>query len=131
MIPARAGARLSIRFNDRHRGEALVERIAALAAVHAPGATVTGRVSGEAFLTAPGALSTLVASAITERTGVTPELSTTGGTSDARFLSRLCPTVEFGLVNATMHKVDEAVAVDDLRALADIYAGILGRLNTI
>ena len=56
---------------------------------------------------------------------------TTGGTSDARFLTRLCPTVEFGLVNATMHQVDEAVALDDLAALADIYADILGRLSTI
>ena len=73
----------------------------------------------------------MVAEAITACTGLVPELSTTGGTSDARFLSRLCPTVEFGLVNATMHQVDEAVAVADLRALAEIYAGILGRLNTI
>ncbi len=125
VIPARASARLSIRFNDLHSGESLVARIAALAATH--GATVTGRISGEAFLTAPGAFSTLVSDSIRDVTGVTPELSTTGGTSDARFLSALCPVVEFGLLNATMHKVDEAVAVADLHALTDIYATIIDR----
>lgn len=124
VIPARARARLSIRFNDRHRGEALAERVAAIVLAHAPDAIVTPRVSGEAFLTPPGALSALVARAIEQRTGVAPELSTTGGTSDARFLSALCPVVEFGLVNATMHKLDEAVAIDDLRLLTDIYAEI-------
>jgi len=129
VIPGAARARLSIRFNDGQRGEALVERVRALADQYAPGATVTGRVSGEAFLTQPGPLSELVAAAIEERTGLMPELSTTGGTSDARFLSQLCPTVEFGLVNATMHKVDEAVAVADLHALADIYAGVIARAS--
>lgn len=127
VIPAKASARLSIRFNDEQRGDALVERIAALVEAHAPGATVTARVSGEAFITPPGALSTLVADAIRDVTGVTPDLSTTGGTSDARFLSRLCPTVEFGLVNATMHQRDEAVAVDDLVALTAIYGAIIAR----
>jgi succinyl-diaminopimelate desuccinylase len=131
VIPGAASARLSIRFNDEQRGYDLVERIANIARLHAPGAIVTGQVSGEAFLTQPGPLSSLVADAIAERTGIAAELSTTGGTSDARFLSRICPTVEFGLVNATMHKVDEAVAVDDLHALADIYAGVLARLSTI
>ena len=124
VIPARARARLSIRFNDQHHGDALAERVAAIVREHAPDAIVTPRVSGEAFLTPPGALSTLVSEAIAARTGVTPELSTTGGTSDARFLSALCPVVEFGLVNATMHKLDEAVAIEDLRVLADIYADI-------
>jgi succinyl-diaminopimelate desuccinylase len=125
VIPPLATARLSIRFNDEQRGEALIERVAALVAEHAPGARVRGVVSGEAFLTAPGPLSTAVASAITRVTGLVPELSTTGGTSDARFLSRLCPTVEFGLLNATMHQVDEAVAVDDLRQLTAIYASLI------
>ena len=131
VIPGSARARLSIRFNDEQRGEALIERIAAIAGRHAPGAIVTGRVSGEAFLTPPGPLSAMVAAAIRERTGVEARLSTTGGTSDARFLSRLCPTVEFGLLNATMHQVDEAVAVADLHALVDIYASVLGRLSTM
>ncbi len=127
VIPARASARLSIRFNDLHTGGALVARIRAIVLAHAPQAVVTAIVSGEAFLTPPGVLSALVADAVAAVTGLTPELSTTGGTSDARFLSRLCPTVEFGLVNATMHKLDEAVAVEDLRALAAIYREVLIR----
>ncbi len=127
VIPAKASARLSIRFNDLHRGEDLIARIRGIADRHAPGAVVTGRVSGEAFLTEPGAFSTLLSDAIHTATGVVPALSTTGGTSDARFLSRLCPVVEFGLINATMHKVDEAVAVSDLRTLTDIYADVIAR----
>ena len=72
-------------------------------------------------------LSAAVAAAVEAQTGRVPELSTTGGTSDARFLSRLCPTVEFGLLNSTMHKVDEAVAIDDLRMLTAIYADLIRR----
>ncbi|MDQ0836579.1 succinyl-diaminopimelate desuccinylase [Sphingomonas faeni] len=127
VIPAKASARLSIRFNDRHRGADLIERLRAIAAKHDPRAIVTGKVSGEAFLTEPGAFSTLLSEAILSSTGITPELSTTGGTSDARFLSKLCPVVEFGLINATMHKVDEAVAVEDLLALTDIYEDVIVR----
>ncbi|MEO0441355.1 MAG: M20/M25/M40 family metallo-hydrolase, partial [Pseudomonadota bacterium] len=84
-------------------------------------------ISGEPFLTPPGELSDLVASAVTEVTGVDPELSTSGGTSDARFLSKIVPVVEFGLCNATMHKLDEAAAIADLDQLADIYALIVRR----
>lgn len=124
VIPGHAAARLSIRFNDEHSGAALVERIAAIVRTHAPDARVEGRISGEAFLTPPADFSAMVTAAIERHTGITPDLSTTGGTSDARFLSRLCPTVEFGLLNATMHKVDEAVAIDDLHALTAIYADI-------
>ncbi|MES3152353.1 succinyl-diaminopimelate desuccinylase [Sphingomonas faeni] len=127
VIPAKASARLSIRFNDRHRGADLIDRIRVIAQAHAPAAVVTGRVSGEAFLTEPGAFSTLLSESIHGATGLRPELSTTGGTSDARFLSKLCPVVEFGLINATMHKVDEAVAVDDVRRLTDIYADVIAR----
>ena len=123
VIPAKATARLSIRFNDLHRGEDLVARIRAL--TEAEGGTLEARISGEAFLTPPGALSALVADAITAETGLVPELSTSGGTSDARFLSALCPVVEFGLVNATMHKLDEAVAIPDLFQLSAIYGRIL------
>lgn len=128
VIPAQASARLSVRFNDLHRGAELVQRITDIAHRHAPGAGVMGKISGEAFLTPPGDFSRLIAGAIAARTGTAPELSTTGGTSDARFLSALCPVVEFGLVNATMHKLDEAVAVDDLRLLSEIYADILARV---
>ena len=125
VIPAAAQARISIRFNNEHSGAQLVERITALAA--AEGGTVLAKISGEPFLTEPGTLSDLVAGAIREVTGVEAELSTTGGTSDARFLSRLCPVVEFGLNNATMHKLDEAVAVQDLLDLTEIYARIVRR----
>jgi succinyl-diaminopimelate desuccinylase len=125
VIPSEARARLSIRFNDRHSGEALVERIGAIA--RAEGGRIQARISGEAFITPPGAFSTLVSEAIESVTGITPELSTTGGTSDARFLSKLCPVVEFGLTNATMHKLDEAVAIADLEALRQIYADIIRR----
>lgn len=127
VIPASARARLSIRFNDMHRGADLVARIEAIAQEVEPKTKVEGKISGEAFLTPPGDLSSLVSAAITAETGITPEMSTTGGTSDARFLSALCPVVEFGLTNATMHKLDEAVAVADLHQLTAIYRGILTR----
>ncbi|MES2043125.1 MAG: succinyl-diaminopimelate desuccinylase [Pseudomonadota bacterium] len=131
VIPAHASARLSIRFNDRQRGTDLVARIEEIVARHAPAAQVIARISGEAFLTAPGAFSTLIGNAIEARQGLRPELSTTGGTSDARFLSQLCPVVEFGLVNATMHKLDEAVSIDDLHALTGIYADIIVRVAAL
>ena len=130
VIPARARARLSIRFNDLHRGDALAARIRDIVLAEAPNAIVRPVVSGEAFLTAPGILSDLIAAAIVAQTGVSPALSTSGGTSDARFLSKLCPVVEFGLPNATMHKLDEAVAVADLETLTAIYADILTRVQT-
>ncbi|KAA9019721.1 succinyl-diaminopimelate desuccinylase [Sphingobium limneticum] len=125
VIPGAATARISIRFNDQHTGASLIERIKAIAATE--GGTVEARISGESFLTAPGAFSDLVSGAIRDVTGVETELSTTGGTSDARFLSRICPVVEFGLNNATMHKLDEAVAVQDLRDLTRIYALVVER----
>ena len=125
VIPATARARINIRFNDRQRGEALVETVEAIVAAEAPRGTVTAKISGEAFLTPPGQLSDLVSEAVREVTGIDPKLSTGGGTSDARFLSRLCPVVELGLVNATMHKLDEAVAIPDLHALTDIYERVI------
>jgi succinyl-diaminopimelate desuccinylase len=129
VIPGNASARLSIRFNDMHNGPGLIARIDEIVQRHAPGAQVKGTVYGESFLTQPGKLSSLVAGAIEARLGITPELSTSGGTSDARYLVKLCPVVEFGLINATMHKLDEAVAVADLVALADVYEEILRRVN--
>lgn len=129
VIPARASARISIRFNDMQRGDDLVSRVEQIVLRHAPDSVVEGRVYGEAFLTQPGALSSLVAGAIQSRLGIEAELSTTGGTSDARFLSKVCPVVEFGLINATMHKLDEAVALADLEALADVYEEVLRRVQ--
>jgi succinyl-diaminopimelate desuccinylase len=127
VIPAVARANLNIRFNDRHRSADLTrwlkERIAAIGGK----CDVEVYVSGEAFLTKPGALSTLVSDAIRASTGRTPILSTTGGTSDARFICAYAPVVEFGLVNRTIHKVNECAPVADIRALAQIYGGILDR----
>jgi succinyl-diaminopimelate desuccinylase len=123
IIPAAARARLNIRFNDLHRGEDLVAQVRTIVERH--GGTLVARISGEAFLTEPGALSDMVATAIRTQLGIDPVLSTGGGTSDARFLSRLCPVVEFGLLNATMHKQEEAVAIPDLHALTAIYADII------
>ena len=94
-------------------------RVSEIAARHR--ATARGVISGEAFLTLPGAFSELVAAAVKAETGLDPEASTSGGTSDARFLRALCPVIEFGLSNATMHKRDEAVAIADLDVLARIY----------
>ena len=127
VIPAKATARLNIRFNDEQRGSDLIDRVRALVHEHAPAAIVTGKASGEAFLTEPGPWTAMVSAAIKAQTGLVPELSTSGGTSDARFLSRLCPTVELGLINATMHQVDEAVAIADLETLTAIYADIIAR----
>ncbi len=122
VIPSKAQARLSIRFNDLHSGLELAERVSAIAEKH--GGTSRPMISGEAFLTPPGAFSALIADAVEAETGIKPEPSTTGGTSDARFLKDLCPVIEFGLCNATMHKRDEAVAVADLDALVRIYARV-------
>jgi len=122
VIPPRATARISIRFNDRHTGQGLADRVAEIAARH--GATSRAVISGEAFLTEPGPFSKVVAAAIEAETGIAPELSTSGGTSDARFLKSVCPVIEFGLSNATMHKRDEAVAIADLATLARIYRRI-------
>lgn len=81
--------------------------------------------SGEAFITEPGNFSTLVAAAAEQVTGITPELSTSGGTSDARFIRAYAPVVEFGLTNQTMHKADENAGIDDIARLADIYEAVL------
>ncbi|MEM6908545.1 MAG: succinyl-diaminopimelate desuccinylase [Pseudomonadota bacterium] len=122
VIPAKAEARISIRFNDLHTGATLSDRVSAIAKKH--GGSARPVISGEPFLTEPGAFSAIVAQAITEVTGLKPDQSTTGGTSDARFLRAVCPVIEFGLCNATMHKRDEAVAIPDLYALTAIYAKI-------
>ena len=122
VIPGKAKARISIRFNDLHTGEELGRKVAEIAERH--GGTARPVISGEPFLTPPGGFSQLIAAAVEAETGVVPEASTSGGTSDARFLKDLCPVIEFGLVNATMHKCDEAVALEDLEVLARIYRRI-------
>jgi len=122
VIPAEARARISIRFNDRHTGAGLVAMVEEIASRHK--GEVRAVISGESFITLPGDYSTLIADAVKTETGIDPELSTSGGTSDARFLRAVCPVVEFGLCNATMHKKDEAVALEDLVTLQRIYRRI-------
>lgn len=127
VIPGEATARFNIRFNDRHTRdslEALVrERIARLA----PEFELSVAGNAEAFLTRPGRLSELLAEAIEHRTGRRPALNTTGGTSDARFVQRYCPVVEFGLVGRTLHQTDEHVAVADIEGLTAVYEAFLAR----
>jgi succinyl-diaminopimelate desuccinylase len=125
VIPGSARAQLNIRFNNLHRGADLVELVRRTAEEAAPGATLEAKISGEAFLTPPGPIYDFVREAIRAETGIEPRLSTHGGTSDGRFLIRWCPVVDFGLPNATMHKLDEAAAVDDIEALARIYARVI------
>jgi succinyl-diaminopimelate desuccinylase len=129
VIPAQARAAVNIRFNDSHSGASLSDwlRAEGQRVTAETGVTFDWRiaVSGESFLTPPGALSALVGRAIEAETGIEPELSTGGGTSDARFVKDHCPVVEFGLVGKTMHQVDERVEVAQIHALKAIYGRIL------
>ena len=119
VIPPRAVARISIRFNGLHTGAELALKVGEIARKH--GGTADPMISGEPFLTPPGAFSEQLAEAIRAETGIEPELSTSGGTSDARFLKDIAPVIDFGPVNATMHKRDEAISVADLETLVGIY----------
>jgi succinyl-diaminopimelate desuccinylase len=129
LIPAKATARVNVRFNPNHTGEALRGWFEAEAAKAGEGfdgkVSVTCAISGESFLTERGPFTDLVARAILETTGQTPDLSTTGGTSDARFIRSLCPVVEFGLVGATMHGIDERVLLEDLNRLTASYERLI------
>ncbi|VDC23258.1 succinyl-diaminopimelate desuccinylase [Pseudogemmobacter humi] len=129
VIPARGTAVVNIRFNDLHSGESLTGWLRGQAAeVQAEtGVQIDTRVSvsGESFLTPPGDFSELIRRAVEAETGVSPEYSTSGGTSDARFVKDHCPVVEFGLVGKTMHQVDERVEVAQIRQLKAIYTRIL------
>ena len=125
VIPARAEAVFNIRFNDRWTGASLDERLRERIGRHGGRWTLDVTVSGEAFLTPPGAVARLIADAAESVTGRRPAMSTTGGTSDARFIQRACPVAEFGLVGRTMHQVDEAADIVDLEALTEIYCRVL------
>jgi succinyl-diaminopimelate desuccinylase len=130
LIPAQARAKLNIRYNDAHDAVSLERWIGAVAADHAPGAEIAFHPSGDSFLTEPGPAVLILAEAVAAVFGIRPALDTGGGTSDARFITKLCPVAEFGLVGATMHKVDEQTSVAELRALARCYATILGRFRS-
>lgn len=129
VIPASVRSTLNIRFNDHHSGASLTSwlqrELDAVAVEFGVEGSLTVRVSGESFITPPGPLSALVSAAVEAETGVTPVLSTSGGTSDARFMRAHCPVVEFGLVGRTMHQVDERVETAQIRQLKAIYTRIL------
>ncbi len=128
VIPATATALLNIRFNDIHTSKTLkawVEWECEDLLRTDVDYELAFQVSGEAFVTPPGPLSDLVSKAVKGATGIEPELSTSGGTSDARFIKDMCPVVEFGLAGRTMHKVDESVPVADIETLTAIYKSVL------
>ena len=129
VIPADCKATVNIRFNDTHSGASLTDWLRAEAdKINAQFGVVVEmkvKISGESFVTPPGALSALVSAAVQAETNVVPQLSTTGGTSDARFVKNHCPVVEFGLVGQSMHQVDEHVQVAHIHQLKTIYARIL------
>jgi len=129
VIPATCRATVNIRFNDSHTGASISDWLRAEAAAMQAATDIQFevgiKISGESFVTPPGALSALVAKAVQDETGVVPVLSTSGGTSDARFVKDHCPVVEFGLVGKTMHQVDERVEVAQIHQLKTIYTRIL------
>lgn len=129
VIPAETRATVNIRFNDKHSGASLTtwleEQAAAIRDGFGVQVELKVKISGESFITPPGELSDLVSKAVQAETGVTPELSTSGGTSDARFMKHHCPVVEFGLVGQSMHEVDENVEVAQIHQLKSIYTRIL------
>jgi succinyl-diaminopimelate desuccinylase len=129
VIPGEARARFNIRFNDRHTPDSLTnwvkDRADRIAQEWGCVIEVSAQTSGVAFLTAPGKFTQLISDTVSGITGQSPFFSTSGGTSDARFIKDVCPVVELGLAGATMHKADECVAVSEITALTDIYAALL------
>jgi len=125
VIPARARAGFNIRFNDLHDAEGLRAWIEARCAEAGGPFELATECNGDAFLSTPGPLSDLVFTAVKGITGRSPELSTSGGTSDARFIKDVCPVCEFGMPGETAHKVDENVPLADIAALAEIYRAVL------
>ena len=129
VIPAIAQAIFNIRFNNKHSSTSLKKRLnkilKRISKKHKSKFKVEYRVSGEAFLTKPDKTTFMIQSVIKKITKIRPKLSTTGGTSDLRFIKAICPGLEFGLVGKTMHKVDEAVSLKDLENLTKIYLNIL------
>jgi succinyl-diaminopimelate desuccinylase len=131
VIPGVARAKLNIRFNPHHTGDGLAKWIEAEAYEAGKAfqgqVTVVPQISGEAFLTEPGPFTAVAAAAVRDVAGRDPELSTSGGTSDARFIRALCPVVELGLVGKTMHQVDEAAPVAEIRQLQAVYEKLIER----
>jgi succinyl-diaminopimelate desuccinylase len=131
VIPGDAVVDFNFRFSTESTADGLKSRIAEVLVRHGVQHTLTWTLGGEPFLTAPGSLSNALAAAIETECGIRPDLSTTGGTSDGRFIARICPqVVEFGPLNASIHKIDEHVDVASIEALKNIYRGTLHRLLT-
>ncbi|MEJ0042474.1 MAG: succinyl-diaminopimelate desuccinylase [Rhizomicrobium sp.] len=129
VIPAEARAGFNIRFNDRHKSAELIAHIereaARIGKARGVAIAVAAHASGEPFLTTPGDFTAMLSKVVKDVTGRTPELSTTGGTSDARFIKNYCPVVEMGLPGGTMHKADECVPVAEIETLTALYARVL------
>jgi len=129
VVPAEARAGFNIRFNDRHKSADLIAHIRhvadAVAKAFGVEIALTAHASGEPFLTKPGPFTKMLSDIVKEVTGSAPELSTTGGTSDARFIKDFCPVVEMGLPGGTMHKADECVPVAEIEKLTALYERVL------
>lgn len=125
VIPMNATAKFNIRFNSEQNADGLTKIITNICNTHSENHTLDINVSGDSFLTPKGDLSELIEQGIKEITGKTVKFSTTGGTSDARFIKNYCPVIEFGLINKTIHKVNECVKVSDIILLKDIYLSII------
>ena len=129
VIPASTTATINIRFNDSHSGSSLIswleEEIDKVSAEYGIQFKTDFKITGESFITPPGELSELISEAVKKELGVQPKLSTTGGTSDARFIKNICPVTEFGLVGKTMHAIDERVEINQINQLKEIYTRIL------
>jgi succinyl-diaminopimelate desuccinylase len=129
VIPGEARAAFNIRFNDKHTPDSLInwvqDRSQRIAQESGCAITVTSQTSGVSFLTAPGKFTQLVSDTVSSVTGQSPFFSTSGGTSDARFIKDICPVVELGLAGGTMHKADECVPVAEIAALTNIYEALL------
>ena len=127
VIPGNATAGLNIRFNDRHTGASLTQHLQKICDEAGGRVSLKVEVSGESFLREPDEFAVVIADAAESVLGRRPEYSTTGGTSDARFIKDHCPVAEFGLIGQTMHKVDERIGVEDIRRLTAVYEAVLDR----
>ena len=136
VIPHSASANFNVRFNNLYSGKSLTDKLREILKTHLSKSedikwTLETELSGEPFLTASGKFVDLICEAVQEETGLKPELSTSGGTSDARFIKDICPVIEFGSVGKTMHQTNECISLDDLEQLTKIYNNILCRYEKV
>ena len=136
VIPHSASASFNVRFNNLYSGKSLINKLRKILKTHLSKSedikwTLETELSGEPFLTASGKFVDLICEAVREETGLKPELSTSGGTSDARFIKDICPVIEFGSVGKTMHQTNECISLDDLEQLTKIYNNILCRYEKV